>query len=159
MPFPTRFGNALIDAWMATQGLAQDSKSRTLDRLAYMGKRGMGALEFKPARRIPPREFGAARDEVAGREEASELHRREIFPRITRRMPRSRISCGSAPPPAARAPRRSLPGTRARNMIRSGQFDVASGIRALAAEVRRRRPRSRSWARAPTTAASSTPTT
>ena len=46
---PDDFGNALIDAWMATQGV--DKKSITvLDRLAYMGQRGMGALEFKPAR-------------------------------------------------------------------------------------------------------------
>jgi len=46
---PDDFGNALIDAWMATQGV--DKKSVTvLDRLAYMGQRGTGALEFKPAR-------------------------------------------------------------------------------------------------------------
>ena len=46
---PDDFGNALIDAWMAGKGI--DKKQVTpLDRLAYMGKRGMGALEFKPAR-------------------------------------------------------------------------------------------------------------
>jgi serine/threonine-protein kinase HipA len=46
---PDDFGNALIDSWMATQGVERDSIT-TLDRLAYMGTRGMGALEFKPAR-------------------------------------------------------------------------------------------------------------
>ncbi len=46
---PDDFGNALIDAWMATQGI-QKSAITSLDRLAYMGKRGLGALEFKPAR-------------------------------------------------------------------------------------------------------------
>ncbi len=46
---PDDFGNALIDAWMASKGI--DKKQVTpLDRLTYMGKRGMGALEFKPAR-------------------------------------------------------------------------------------------------------------
>lgn len=45
---PDDFGNALIDAWMARQGV--DARQITaLDRLAYMGKRGMGALEFRPA--------------------------------------------------------------------------------------------------------------
>ncbi len=44
---PDDFGNALIDAWMATQGIQKDSIT-ALDRLAYMGKRGMGALEFAP---------------------------------------------------------------------------------------------------------------
>jgi serine/threonine-protein kinase HipA len=46
---PDDFGNNLINAWMATQGVeARDITA--LDRLAYMGKRGMGALEFRPAR-------------------------------------------------------------------------------------------------------------
>ena len=46
---PDDFGNALIDAWMAQRGIAKSSVT-VLDRLAYMGKRGMGALEFRPAR-------------------------------------------------------------------------------------------------------------
>ena len=46
---PDDFGNALIDAWMAQRGV-EKSAITVLDRLAYMGKRGMGALEFRPAR-------------------------------------------------------------------------------------------------------------
>ena len=46
---PDDFGNALIDAWMANRGIGVKQVT-PLDRLAYMGKRGMGALEFKPAR-------------------------------------------------------------------------------------------------------------
>jgi serine/threonine-protein kinase HipA len=46
---PDDFGNALIDAWMAERGIAR-SEITALDRLAYMGKRGLGALEFRPAR-------------------------------------------------------------------------------------------------------------
>jgi serine/threonine-protein kinase HipA len=46
---PDDFGNTLIDAWMAREGIAK-SQITSLDRLAYMGRRGMGALEFKPAR-------------------------------------------------------------------------------------------------------------
>jgi serine/threonine-protein kinase HipA len=46
---PDDFGNALIDAWMATKGV-ETSSITVLDRLAYMGKRGMGALEFQPTR-------------------------------------------------------------------------------------------------------------
>jgi serine/threonine-protein kinase HipA len=46
---PDDFGNALIDAWMANKGMAKEAIT-PLDRLAYMGKRGMGALEFRPAR-------------------------------------------------------------------------------------------------------------
>ena len=46
---PDDFGNALIDAWMTREGVGK-SQITSLDRLAYMGKRGMGALEFKPTR-------------------------------------------------------------------------------------------------------------
>lgn len=44
---PDRFGNALIDAWLATEGRKPDSFS-AIDRLCYTGTRGMGALEYFP---------------------------------------------------------------------------------------------------------------
>ena len=46
---PDEFGNRLIDAWMAVRGV-EKGQITPLDRLAYMGRRGFGALEFKPAR-------------------------------------------------------------------------------------------------------------
>ena len=46
---PDDFGNSLINAWMANQGVAAGDIT-ALDRLAYMGKRSMGALEFRPVR-------------------------------------------------------------------------------------------------------------
>lgn len=49
---PDRFGNALIDAWLATQGRSPESFS-AIERLCYTGTRGMGALEYVPA--IGPR--------------------------------------------------------------------------------------------------------
>ena len=44
---PDKFGNALIDAWLATQGRAPGSLN-AVERLCYTGTRGMGALEFVP---------------------------------------------------------------------------------------------------------------
>lgn len=44
---PDRFGNALIDAWLATMGRRPDSFD-SVERLCYIGTRGMGALEFRP---------------------------------------------------------------------------------------------------------------
>jgi serine/threonine-protein kinase HipA len=46
---PDRFGSALIDAWLASQGREPDSFD-AVERLCYVGQRGMGALEFRPAR-------------------------------------------------------------------------------------------------------------
>jgi serine/threonine-protein kinase HipA len=45
---PDKFGNALIDAWLAAQGREPDSFN-PVERLCYIGTRGMGALEFEPA--------------------------------------------------------------------------------------------------------------
>ncbi|MEQ1785614.1 MAG: type II toxin-antitoxin system HipA family toxin [Acidimicrobiales bacterium] len=44
---PDRFGNALVDAWMARQGVSREEIT-PLDRLAYLADRAMGALEFRP---------------------------------------------------------------------------------------------------------------
>jgi len=45
---PDKFGNALIDVWLASQGRKADSFN-AVERLCYTGQRGMGALEFAPA--------------------------------------------------------------------------------------------------------------
>ncbi len=58
---PDRFGNALIDAWLATQGRTPDSFN-AVERLCYIGTRGMGALEFVP--NIGPRPRSAKKIEL-----------------------------------------------------------------------------------------------
>jgi serine/threonine-protein kinase HipA len=54
---PDRFGNALIDTWLATQGRRPESFN-AVERLCYMGARGMGALEFVPAQGPAPQSTG-----------------------------------------------------------------------------------------------------
>ena len=44
---PDKFGNAVIDTWLASQGRAESSFN-SVERLCYIGTRGMGALEFEP---------------------------------------------------------------------------------------------------------------
>ena len=46
---PDTFGNAVIDAWLATQGRLP-GEIDAVERLCYVGTRGIGALEFHPAR-------------------------------------------------------------------------------------------------------------
>lgn len=48
---PDRYGHALIDAWLARQGRQPDSFN-AVERLCYVGSRGMGALEFQPAQKF-----------------------------------------------------------------------------------------------------------
>lgn len=44
---PDKFGNRLIDRWLASQGRSAASFN-PVERLCYIGTRGMGALEFHP---------------------------------------------------------------------------------------------------------------
>lgn len=44
---PDRFGNLLINRWLAGQGRSE-SDFDPVERLCYIGRRGMGALEFEP---------------------------------------------------------------------------------------------------------------
>ena len=48
---PDRFGNVLIDAWLARSGRMPESFN-AVERLCYTGSRGMGALEYAPATRL-----------------------------------------------------------------------------------------------------------
>ena len=46
---PDKFGNAVIDAWLRSLGRSPESFN-PVERLCYTGSRGMGALEYVPAR-------------------------------------------------------------------------------------------------------------
>ncbi len=50
---PDKFGNALINAWLAEQGRPASSFN-PVERLCYVGSRAIGALEFEPVVRDAP---------------------------------------------------------------------------------------------------------
>ena len=58
---PDKFGNALIDAWLATQGRTPEHFN-AVERLCYTGTRGMGALEFAPV--LGPKPGKASKIEI-----------------------------------------------------------------------------------------------
>lgn len=58
---PDKFGNLLIDAWLATEGRSPASFN-AVERLCYTGARGMGALEFHPVK--GPRETASRKLEI-----------------------------------------------------------------------------------------------
>jgi serine/threonine-protein kinase HipA len=67
---PDAFGNAVINAWLAVQGRSPESFN-PVERLCYIGTRGMGALEFEPALKISP--SGSNKLEVAKLVELSNI--------------------------------------------------------------------------------------
>jgi serine/threonine-protein kinase HipA len=123
---PDDFGNALIDAWMARDGVSK-SQITSLDRLAYMGKRGLGALEFKPVRGPKPSKSSTAielSDLVEGARRAvqgdigTDAHAQAALAEIIQ----VGTSAGGA---RAKAVVAWSPTT---HEIRAGQFDVQAGF-------------------------------
>lgn len=122
---PDDFGNGLIDAWMARQGVEKGNIT-ALDRLAYMGKRGFGALEFKPARGSSTgsetaiklsKLVEAARAAVRG-----ELGKDELAHSALNQIIRVGTSAGGARAKAA------IAWNPTTGEIRAGQFDVDDGF-------------------------------
>lgn len=46
---PDKFGSAVLDAWLLSQGRTSNDLS-PIERLCYLGSRGMGALEYRPVK-------------------------------------------------------------------------------------------------------------
>ena len=120
---PDRFGNALIDAWLAAQGRSPGDFN-PVERLCYVGERGMGTLEFAP----PPAPIIDS-PQLTWRHSSSwpvRYSRAEGNSAAPSRLPggnrRCRVSSGSAPRPAAPAPRRSSPGIRLPTRCAPGRF-------------------------------------
>lgn len=123
---PDRFGNALVTAHLQREGVRPQDIT-PLDRLAYMGKRALGALEFRPAR--GPRAGGwatalelselveTARKAVDGQLDADRDRTAALASLI-----RVGTSAGGARAKAA------IAWNRTTGEVRAGQFDVASGF-------------------------------
>lgn len=125
---PDRFGNRLIDAWLARQGREPESMN-VVERLCYVGSRGMGALEYEPAQG-PAKAGGGSRLEIAALVELaskvlSERTRLETSLEdddLMRDILRVGTSAGGARAKAI------LAWNRATGEVRSGQADVGDGF-------------------------------
>jgi serine/threonine-protein kinase HipA len=122
---PDDFGNALIDAWMAEHGTSR-AEITTLDRLAYMGKRGTGALEFKPALGSH-RESAVPLQMKALVEEARQFIERDVSVDAHAKAALANIIRVGTSAGGARA-KAVIAWNPATNQIRSGQFEMASGF-------------------------------
>ncbi len=127
---PDKFGNALIDAWLATQGRQPDSFN-PVERLCYTGERGMGALEFRPA--IGPKARRANQIQIDKLVElASEVltHRNNLqasFADASREQALSDILRVGTSAGGARA-KAVIAWNPATNEVRSGQIPAGEGF-------------------------------
>jgi serine/threonine-protein kinase HipA len=122
---PDDFGNALIDAWMAEHG-ATKNEVTPIDRLAYMAKRGTGALEFKPARG-PNRESSAPLEMKQLVEDARKLIEGDFSHDAHANAALANLIHVGTSAGGARA-KAVIAWNPKTNTIRSGQFDAPEGF-------------------------------
>lgn len=112
---PDRFGNLLIDQWLASQGRAPGDVN-PVERLCYLGARGMGALEFRPALR-------------AGRDVAAAVDIAALV-RLANEALARRVALATAPSPSADTEADAARALALRDILRVGTS--AGGARAKA---------------------------
>lgn len=131
---PDDFGNAVLNAWVASQGKLPSSIT-PLQRLQYTGKRGMGALEYSPPTQIKSLNqsqqieieslLAIAQDILDSREDfnvslSSETNSEEQAAMLS--LLSVGMSAGGARPKAVLAFNQDF------SQIRSGQVDVPKGF-------------------------------
>ncbi len=110
---PDRFGNAVIKLYFEQRGRPQDALS-PVQRLLYIGRRAMGALEFEPPIEVP---LGAAAEEALEVARLVEEARRVVGGRSDIAIPEIMQLAASAGGARAKA---VILWNRATNEVRSG---------------------------------------
>lgn len=127
---PDKFGNAVIDTWLAEQGRSI-STFYAVERLCYVGSRGMGALEFRPAHWSPAAESEhvdiAAMVDLASRILDERSHLSGILGQSTDREQIENILRVGASAGGARA-KAVLAWNRETGEFRSGQVEIGDGF-------------------------------
>ncbi len=127
---PDKFGNALIDAWLATQGRTSESFN-AVERLCYTGTRGMGALEYAPVMGPKPRKASKIKVDALVRLAGEVLtHRGDLHGHFheagKEQALRDILSVGTSAG-GARA-KAVIAWNRATNEVRSGQIAAGEGF-------------------------------
>ncbi len=127
---PDKFGNALIDAWLATRGRTPESFN-AVERLCFTGTRGMGALEFAPVLGPKPRKASKIRVDALVRLAGEVLtHRNNLQGHFheagKEKALRDILSVGTSAG-GARA-KAVIAWNRATNEVRSGQIAAGEGF-------------------------------
>ncbi len=126
---PDSWGHALVDAWLASQGRTPDSFD-IVERLCYVGSRGMGGLEFQPSiaptnasgRDLHVDRLVALASEVLARREAFVVDLAEHPDEEMRAILAIGTSAGGARPKAIIAFNEKT------GQVRSGQLDAGPGF-------------------------------
>ena len=124
---PDRFGNQLIDLWLATQGREPGSMN-PVERLCYMGKRGMGALEFRPATRIEKGDSNILEvSELVNLAQSAVNRKSDLTTNLSSDEAHALLDIIRVGTSAGGARAKAVIAINKHNTVRSGQLDVPEG--------------------------------
>ncbi len=128
---PDRWGTALVNAWLASQG-RDESSFDVVERLCYVGTRGAGALEFQPAHEPDAAPAAELEVEALVRLASEVLADREEFVTELRENPNEEamkaiLAVGSSAGGAR--PKAFIAYNEVTAQVRSGQLDARDGFR------------------------------
>jgi serine/threonine-protein kinase HipA len=126
---PDKYGNRLINVWLAQQGRAENSMN-PVEKLCFIGSRGMGALEFEPAQiKASTNSFSLELESLVELAKKILNHRESFLTRIGKDDEKAMMellkigtSAGGARPKAVIAYNRKT------QEVRSGQGNVPQGF-------------------------------
>lgn len=128
---PDRWGTALVNAWLASQG-REESSFDVVERLCYVGTRGVGALEFQPAREPAlPADADLHLDALVRLASEVLAERTEFVAELSENPDeeamRTILAVGSSAGGAR--PKASIAYNDATGQVRSGQVQLSAGFR------------------------------
>src|SRR5271165_6268045 len=128
---PDRWGTALVNAWLASQGRERSSFD-VVQRLCYVGTRGVGALEFQPAQEPSVSGGEDLQVDQLVRLASEVLAEREDFVTELSEDPQEEamkaiLAIGSSAGGAR--PKAYIAYNEATGQVRSGQVEVGEGFR------------------------------
>jgi len=128
---PDRWGTALVNAWLASQGREQSSFD-VVERLCYVGARGIGALEFQPAHEPAVLDSADLQVDALVRLASEVLAERAEFVAELSENPdeeamKAILAVGSSAGGAR--PKAFIAYNDATGQVRSGQVEVGTGFR------------------------------
>jgi serine/threonine-protein kinase HipA len=128
---PDRWGTALVNAWLAAQG-REEASFDVVQRLCYVGTRGMGALEFEPSAEPPESVGGDLQVDALVRLASEVLAQRAEFVVELSENPEEEemkaiLSVGTSAGGAR--PKAIIAYNETTGQVRSGQVQLAEGFR------------------------------
>lgn len=128
---PDRWGTALVNAWLASQG-RDESSFDVVQRLCYVGTRAAGALEFQPAHEPDAPQDAELQVEALVRLAGEVLADRQRFVTELRESPdeeamKAILAVGSSAGGAR--PKAFIAYNEVSGQVRSGQIDASEGYR------------------------------